>query len=412
MKKISFLFVVLMMVLAACEPIKNQDVVNPQDTTAQSPLDTIAGEPQDTIVEIPILPKLLIQVDSLGWLGPDSSYVGDRVADYTVATLEPIKLHFFGWSADEDYRFSLSFPENIQEYGFAQLTYTMCGWNKGPAAWDMTTQIMVRDKETNEWYELTRCITPYGGSFGADWSRTYYMNISEFLPLLQGETEFKIFYCGWDATDERAHAVFLQFDLYKQESRYGEPFWRQKIYDSSIDGGNTGYRSWAYGVQPDTLGNDHSIEHPDRLGLRTLTIPAGTQNVLLRVCFTGHGQDALTGAQGKFPNRPGYRANNTAEFDQNFYTIHLNGETIDQQGFIWEINTKNYRQAGTYKYNRAGWGPGKPCNVQHWLMTNFAAQGETVTLDFDLDEYISKNTSPRAESVAQFYVEVDAYGYK
>lgn len=400
MKKISFLIVVLMSVLTACDPTKHQDVVNPQDTTSVAPQDTVAPGPRS-----------LTQIDSLGWRGPSSSYVGDRVADYSVATAEPIKLNFFGWSADEDYRFSLSFPENSGEYGFAQLTYTMCGWNKGPAAWDIATQIMVRDKETNEWYELTRCITPYGGSFSASWSRSYYINISEFLPLLQGETEFKVFYCGWDATAERAHAVSLRFDLYKQDSEYGRPMWHQKIYDSTTSG-NTGYRSWAYGVQPDAEGSNHSIEHPDRLGQRTLTMPAGTKNVILRVCITGHGQDKLIGAQGVFPSRPDYKPVNTAEFDKNFYTIRMDDEVVEQQGLIWEINTSNYMQAGTYQYNRAGWGPGKPCNVQHWLLTNIDPKGETITLDFDLDEYISKNTNPHKESVAQFYVAVDAYGYR
>lgn len=353
----------------------------------------------------------LYQLDSLGWLGPDTTYMGKEKPDFTV-TSERMRLSFFGWSQDEDYRFTLQFPKSTGSYGRAQLLYTMCGWEKGPADWDMTTQIMVKDKESGEWYEITRCITPYGGSFGSDWSRTYCMDVTEFLPLLQGETEFKIFYCGWDATDTRAHAVELTFELYKTGNPYGTALWRQKIYDSTIDGGNTGYRSWAYGVQSDETGTNHSIEQPERLGVRTLDVPAGTSCVLLRVCITGHGQDALTGMQGYFPGRTGYRPNNVAEFDKNYYAISLNGERLEQRGYIWEVNSSNYKQAGTYKYNRAGWGPGKPCNVQHWVIGQIPAEGETITLDFDLDEYISKNTSPRAESVAQYYVEVDAFGYK
>lgn len=363
----------------------------------------------------------LKQIDSLGWLeGPRygvnndglETYAGNKVADFTVETAEPIRLNFFGWSAEEDHHFTLTFPENTSKYGLAQLTYTMCGWENGPSAWDMTTLIMVHNKATDEWYEFTRCITPYGNSFGKDWYCTYYLDITEFLPLLTGETEFRIFYCGWDATDTRAHAVKLRFDFFEQENPHGTPAWQAKIYDSTIDGGNTGYRSWAYGVQPDSLGTNHSIEAAERLGERTLTIPAGTKKVLFRVCLTGHGQDALTGAMGRFPGRDGYKPVNPAEFDENFYTIYLNGEEIAQKGHLWEINTANYKQAGTYKYNRCGWGPGKPCNVQHWLLTNIPTEGETITLNFDLDEYVSKNTSPRAESVAQFYVEVDAYGYK
>lgn len=357
-------------------------------------------------------PARLVQVDSLGWIGPDTTYANNRTPDFSVGTSEPIRLNFFGWSAEDDYRFHLQFPEDNHLFGLAQLSYTMCAWGDGPADWDMTTLIMVHNKQTDEWQEISRCITPYGGYFDSQWSRTYYINVTEFLPILTGDTEFRIFYCGWDATDKKAHAVSLRFDFYQQVNPYGTPAWQAKIYDSTIDGGNTGYRSWAYGVQTDSLGINHSIETDERLGMRTLQIPAGTKKVLFRVCFTGHGQDALTGAKGTFPGRTGYRANNPAEFDENFYTIRLNGEPLAQRGHVWEINKNNYKQAGTYKYNRCGWGPGKPCNVQHWLLTQIPPEGETITLDFDLDEYISKNTSPRAESVAQFYVEVDAFGYR
>lgn len=351
------------------------------------------------------------QIDSLGWLGPDTTYMGDAVPAYTVSS-ERMRLSFFGWSQDEDYRFTLAFPASTSSYGRAILFYTMCGWNNRPADWDMTTQIMVHDKVADEWYEIARCITPYGGMFFGNWSRTYSMDVTEFLPLLQGDAEFKIFYCGWDATDKKAHAVELQFCLYEGVNPYGTAMWHHKVYDSTINGGNTGYRSWAYGVQPDSLGTNHSIEQPERLGERTLEVPAGVSQVLLRVCITGHGQDALTGMQGYFPGRTDYTPINVAEFDINYYTIKLNGERIQKQGVIWETNDDNYKQAGTYKYDRAGWGPGKPCNAQHWIIDQISPKGETITLDFDLDEYISKNTSPRAESVAQYYVEVDAFGYR
>lgn len=357
----------------------------------------------------PELPLSLVQIDSLGWRYADAPYRAPEEAAVTVQTDQPIKLHFYGWSQEEDTVVHLHFPEDMSPYGMIQLTYTMCGWNKGPAAWDMTTQIMVHDRQSDEWYELTRCITPYGGSFTRTWSKSFYIDVTEFASLLAGDAELKVFYCGWDATASRAHAVRLSFALYEEKPRYGKAVWHQKIYDSTIDGGNTGYRSWAYGVQSDTA--NYSIEAPERLGLRTIQIPEGVTDAILRVCFTGHGQDALTGHQGTYPDRPGYQPNNSAEFDYNYYTIHLDGNTVAQKGYIWEFNQNNYSQAGTYKYDRCGWGPGKPCNVQHWRLSGLNGKARTMTLDFDLDRYISTNTSPRAESVAQFYVEVDIFGY-
>lgn len=345
--------------------------------------------------------------DSLGWVmaseaEPEQWNVQD--AEVVVKTDSAIRLSFFGWSQDEDYRFTMACPEQVGRFGRCILEYTMCGWNKGPAEWDMTTQIMVRDKKTNEWYEFSRCITPYGGSFPSAWKKTFYLDVTPLLPLLEGETEFKIFYCGWDATDKRAHAVRLALYYIPGEQAFGMPAWHRKVYDSTLNG-NTGYRSWAYGIA------GHSIEADERLGNRTVEIIPGTKTVVLRSCFTGHGQDAYV-ANGTFPNRPGYRPNNVAEFDENRYVVTLNGQKLEQVGRIWELNSTNYKQAGTYWYNRAGWGPGKPCNVHYWVIENIPSDLTELTLDMDLWEYVSVKTEPNADQVAQFYVEVDAYGYK
>ena len=95
-------------------------------------------------------PARLVQVDSLGWIGPDTTYANNRTPDFSVGTSEPIRLNFFGWSADDDYRFHLQFPEDNHLFGLAQLSYTMCAWGDGPADWDMTTLIMVHNKQTDE----------------------------------------------------------------------------------------------------------------------------------------------------------------------------------------------------------------------------------------------------------------------
>lgn len=350
----------------------------------------------------------LVLLDSIGWIWEIDNEEDLSQAAFTTQT-DLIPLHFFGWNAEEDYCFSVQFPASTEQYGRAILGYTMCGWNQGPSDWDMTTMIKIEDKQTGEWYEFTRCITPYGGSFTKGWQKTFYIDITEFLPLMRGETRFRIFYCGWDATENRSHAVVMNYYFFEGPSPYGKPTFHKKIYDSTLNG-NTGYRSWAYGVE------GHSIEDAERLGERTITIPAGTDQAVLRICMTGHGQDKLTGHQGKYPDREGYKPNNSAEFDENWYFITLNGQRLEQRGSIWELNTRasgnQYSQAGTCWYNRCGWGPGKPCNVHHWLLKNIPAEGETITIDLDLDRYISTNTTPKAESVAQFYIEADIYGYK
>lgn len=367
-----------------------------------TPQNPVTPPQEDTI------PSRMRQMDSIGWQWADTCATDPTAtATFSVQTDE-IRMHFFGWNAEEDSVITVSFPDSTAAYGRALLTYRMCGWNEGPAEWDMTTMIQILDKTTGQWLEFVRAITPYGGSFGPNWQQIFYIDVTEFLPMLQGDTQFRIFYCGWDATDQRAHAVQLTFSFFEQANIYGEPCGWQKVYDSTIpnEGGN-GYRAWSYGVQ------GWSIEDESRLGTRTIDVPAGTKNVVLRVCITGHGQDAYNGT-GLFPNRSKQKATNCAEFDHNWYEVWLNGEKMKEKGDIWELNAngKNYNQAGTFRYNRAGWGPGKPCNIHHWLITDIDPDGEQLTLNFDLDEYISPCTKPNDDKVACYYVMADAFFYR
>ena len=357
--------------------------------------------------QFPTADNRMQQTDSLGWFWERDCPIQPEQAAFSVST-DAMRLHFFGWEQEEDSVFQVTFPQDNSSYGSAWLTYRMCGWNEGPAEWDMTTMLKIYDRENGQWLEFVRAITPYGGSFGSAWEKRFYIDITEFLPLLKGTTDFRIFYCGWDATDKRAHAVQLTFSFFEGKNPYGEAIGRQKIYDSTLpnEGGN-GYRAWSYGVE------GWSIEEESRLGTRTIDVPAGTRQVLVRVCITGHGQDAYNGT-GRFPDRENTKANNAAEFDKNTYTIFLNDIEQQQKGLIWELNsgTNNYSQAGTYKYNRAGWGPGKPCNVQHWLIKGIPAKGEKITLNFDLENYISPCTKPNDDKVACYYVMADAFFYQ
>lgn len=358
--------------------------------------------------EWPGLPDCrMVQIDSLGWYWEDDCPLPLTTAAAQVQANLP-RLHFYGWEANEDSLFTVRFPSRTSKYGRVLLTYTMCGWNQGPAEWDMTTMIKIHDKANNQWLEFVRVITPYGGSFKSDWKKEFYIDVTEFLPLLQGDTEFRVFYCGWDATENRAHAAKLTFSFFERENPYGKPCGWQKVYDSTLpnEGGN-GYRAWSYGVQ------GYSIEDDSRLGIRTIDVPSGAKRVLMRICITGHGQDAYNGG-GTFPNRANPNATSCAEFDHNWYDVILNGEKMLQRGDIWERNSgsSNYKQAGTYQYNRAGWGPGKPCNIHHWIIRDITKGGEQLTLDLNFDEYISPCTKPNDDKVACYYVMADAFFFK
>jgi len=352
-------------------------------------------------------------VDSLGWWWEKDCPENLAAASKTAETESAIRLHFYGWNDEEDSLFAIQMPSS-GNYRRVLLEYTMCGWNKGPAEWDMTTEVRILDPRDSTWYELQRAFTPYGGSFNASWEKKFYMDVTHYLPLLLSDepVKFKIFYCGWDATETRAHALKLKFYFFDGEPEYGNVIGMQNVYNS-FTSGNNGYRAWAYGVAK------APIEADERLGLRTIQLPEGTKKAMLRVCITGHGQEASTAKQetedkvydGYFPGRSG-SANNPAEFDKNWYTIVYNGEPWKERGYIWEINGNgnNYAQNGTYKYARAGWGPGKPGNTQYWMIYDIPEDGK-ITLDLNLDEYVSDREEPNAAYVANYYVMADIFAY-
>ena len=316
--------------------------------------------------------------------------------DFTTKS-DTIRLHFFGWSLDDDSLINIKFPESTDSYNRAILTYRMGGWNEGPGEWDMTTMIMIKDKRTGELYELVRAFTPYGGAFNASWEKIFYIDITEYLPMLTGDTEFLIYYGGWDATEQRAHTVTLGFEFYKG-NRDKNIIFTHKLYDSRSSS-NIGYRSWAYGV--DTA----SIEAPERLGTRQIKIPYNVKSLLMKVSISGHGADP-----GIFPNRPDYQqAINAAEFDDSRYTIYLNGDSLTTE-IIFQSNINNYYQKGNYRMGRANWGPGLPLKVDYWEIHQIPTN-RILTIDFNLEPFQSALNDLKAEGIANYIIEIDIFGY-
>ena len=311
---------------------------------------------------------------------------------------EAHRLSFFGWGEQNDKRFAMQLPEDVSNYDRVILEYRMGTWGERPGEWDNTTMLFVENKASGERYEIARAITPYGNSFSSTWAKTFWLDVTEFMPMLSGETTFYLYYGGWDATDTRAHTVTLTFNYYEGEPQRNVIF-THKLYDTSRDG-NSGYRAWAYGVK------GHHIEDVSRLGLRSVEVPEDVQCLEMRIAITGHGHD-----RGKFVERTSYYTRNAAEFDENFYDFVLYGERLPVKGRIFYDNADTYPQAGTYIYDRANWGPGLPINVQYWDIVRPADGYGTLSIDMDLEEFESAMSEPNAEGVAQYIIEVDLFGY-
>ena len=365
MKKLAFL-ILFATVLASCNPTPTP--ISPADTVSQ-------------LTRVPFF-----------FDNPEN-----RTPAYAVES-EAHRLSFFGWGEQTDKAFKLDLPSDVTGIDRVLLKYRMGAWGSRPGEWDNTTMLFIEDKNTGERYEIARAITPYGGSYNSSWKKMFWIDVTEFLPLLSGETNFYLYYGGWDATDTCAHTATFTFLYYKGEPKRNVIF-THELYDSSRDG-NSGYRGWAYGVE------GHDIEDVSRLGERTIEIPEEVKSLEMRVAITGHGHD-----QGKFIERQNYRTLNAAEFDDNFYEFVVNGVLQNATGHIFYDNSTTYAQAGTYKYDRANWGPGLPINLQYWKIARPANGYGSLTLDIDLEKFVSKMSEPNAEGVAQYIVEVLLFGY-
>ena len=92
--------------------------------------------------------------------------------------------------------------------------------------------------------------------------------------------------------------------------------------------------------------------------------------------------------------------------------VKVNGEAAAYPGPIYITCANNYAQAGTCYYDRANWCPGNPALIQWWRILDVPQGGGEITLDLDLERFISASSAPNAEGTAQYIVEVDLIGYK
>jgi len=85
----------------------------------------------------------------------------------------------------------------------------------------------------------------------------------------------------------------------------------------------------------------------------------------IRTAITGHGQEG--------------------EFVPRYHQVKVNGQT-EFNWQVWKECADNpvYPQGGTWIYDRAGWCPGAPTDVNHYDITDMVNPGEVVNLDYTM----------------------------
>jgi hypothetical protein len=203
----------------------------------------------------------------------------------------------------------------------------------------------------NQRYEILRFKTP----FLREWE--WQADVTDFLPLLNGQQKFGMFVDTW--RDGFAMSATLDFYPGKPE--------RLPIKVVNL---------W----QGEPIIGDPKMSAQKFFDEKTVPIPPTATGAKVRMVVSGHGQ---------FPN-----SKNAGEFLGLNRSLWVNGREF--QNLLWK--TDNYLnpcrpQKGTWKYDRAGWGPGSLTPAWSIDIDPIVKQSpKELTLDYAImDEYVNEH---------------------
>jgi hypothetical protein len=197
-------------------------------------------------------------------------------------------------------------------------------------------------------WEIGRYITPYGIGLSlgeSGWTWTY--DISDYEPLLHDSVFLTA--GNWQ------ELLDLQF-IFVEGTPPRDPLSIRNLWNGGF----------AYGIAADPIENH----------LQPLQIPVdeNAENARLKARVTGHGFGGNS---------------NCAEFCARNHFWLVNNDTVDSR-LVWRDNcdlNPLYPQGGTWVYDRANWCPGAEVGTYDIELSSFVSGGETVTLDYNIDDY-------------------------
>jgi hypothetical protein len=189
---------------------------------------------------------------------------------------------------------------------------------------------------------LLSFVTPYGIGldFGKD-GKTWVFDVSDFGPILKNKKRFYL-----DKGGQWQEEMDIKFCFIK-----GKPA-RNVLGIQQI------WPATSYGYT--SILNNGSLEP------RSFVAEPNVKNMKVRVSTTGHGQEG--------------------EFIPRLHSMNVNGGNAE---FIWQVwkecaDNPVYPQGGTWVYDRAGWCPGAPTDLQEFDITSFVNPGSSFSLDYGL----------------------------
>lgn len=260
------------------------------------------------------------------------------------------------------------FPADTSAIGRVICTLTLAETPDGLDKWDRIANLYLYD-EHGERFEILRYMTPYHKAY------TWQADVTDLLPLLTGRRKMELscetYGPGW--------LVTVDFDFYPG------PLKRRPYKVVNL---------W------NTVAVIGEADKPfaEAVPVKTIAIDPAARHVAARLVVTGHGQAPNT--------------DNAAEFISLWRKLTVNGQKT-YTNTLWK--TDNYLnpcrpQGGTWKYDRAGWGPGTV--VEPWIVdiTRDVKSGQDATFRYEIQPYTNK--TPDHGNPARHIIESQVIFYK
>lgn len=243
---------------------------------------------------------------------------------------------------------TVDLPDATRQAERVMLTLTLGAPQGGIDPWDRAGHVYVFGDDGQR-YEILRFVTPFGR--GCQWKA----DVTDFQSLLRGKRRMAVSISTW----VKGWSVDVALEYY-----WGKPD-REAFRVTNLWQGD-----FEYGNPQDPM----DAEFPTC----TLTLDPRATSAKLRLVVTGHGMHPNT--------------DNAAEFMPARRKVTVNGKAFSN--LLWR--TDNYLnpcrpQGGTWKYDRAGWGPGALVIPWEIDVSDLVKPGEPVTIDYAPQPYVNEN---------------------
>ncbi len=227
--------------------------------------------------------------------------------------------------------------------------------------WDRYANIMVKDKTTNEWFEIGRHITPYGVDNNA-LTRGLEFDVTDFKSLLEGNVELRIFVETWVSS---GWIVSLEFDYTP-----GAPDYKYYKVSRIIQYNRNSLGGVPYGG----LNGNNEIDLEKFDLIKSLQFGGNIESAHIRTIVTGWGHATPADSDGRACAEWCFRTHKIKIDNSNLFSHYMGPIGCSQN----PINN----QGGNWAPDRAGWCPGMTVPVR---IDKFDSDVSNKTMNYEYD---------------------------